>query len=98
MKIIRHTDANFSAKLREVTADSSLFDAGIDKSHNRQVWINSLQESVNDFRQLTELTKRTYDSMSDVPAWYPTQKLPCPYHWTDLLPIYERELAEHEKL
>jgi histidinol dehydrogenase len=31
MKIIRHTDANFSAKLREVTADSSLFDAGIEQ-------------------------------------------------------------------
>jgi histidinol dehydrogenase len=31
MKIIRHTDANFSAKLHEVTADSSLFDAGIEQ-------------------------------------------------------------------
>jgi hypothetical protein len=90
--------AKFYRDKLEAASGKALFDAGIDKSHNRQVWINSLQESVNDFRQLTELTKRTYDSMSDVPAWYPTQKLPCPYHWTDLLPIYERELAEHEKL
>src|SRR5271156_941409 len=30
MKVIRHTDANFAAKLREATAASSLFDAGIE--------------------------------------------------------------------
>ena len=30
MKIVRHTDKNFSAKLREVAADSSLFDAEIE--------------------------------------------------------------------
>ncbi len=31
MKIIRHTDKDFSAKLREVAADSSLFDTGIEQ-------------------------------------------------------------------
>ena len=31
MKVIRHTDANFAAKLREVTASSSLFDAEIEQ-------------------------------------------------------------------
>ncbi|MEI6074341.1 MAG: histidinol dehydrogenase [Verrucomicrobiota bacterium] len=30
MKIVRHTDRNFSARLREVAADSSLFDAQIE--------------------------------------------------------------------
>ncbi len=30
MKIVRHTDKNFSAKLREVAADTSLFDAEIE--------------------------------------------------------------------
>ena len=30
MKIVRHTDKNFSAKLRDVAADSSLFDAEIE--------------------------------------------------------------------
>jgi len=30
MKIVRHTDKNFAAKLREVAADSSLFDAEIE--------------------------------------------------------------------
>ena len=31
MKIIRHTDSNFAAKLREAAAGSSLFDAGIEQ-------------------------------------------------------------------
>ncbi len=31
MKIVRHTDANFAAQLREITAASSLFDAGIEQ-------------------------------------------------------------------
>jgi histidinol dehydrogenase len=31
MKIVRHTDANFSEKLRELTAPSSLFDPGIEQ-------------------------------------------------------------------
>ena len=31
MKIVRHTDKNFSVKLREVSADSSLFDAEIEQ-------------------------------------------------------------------
>ena len=31
MKIVRHTDANFAAKLRELTAPSSLFDPVIEQ-------------------------------------------------------------------
>jgi histidinol dehydrogenase len=31
MKIVRHTDKDFSAKIREVAADSSLFDAGVEQ-------------------------------------------------------------------
>ena len=31
MKIIRHTDANFAAQLRELTAPSSLFDPDIEQ-------------------------------------------------------------------
>jgi hypothetical protein len=52
-----------------------------------------LEASVVDFRRLTSLTHRTYESMSDVPAWNPTRDLPCPYHWSDVLPIYEQELS-----
>ena len=32
MKVIRHTDANFTERLREMTAASSLFDPAIEKS------------------------------------------------------------------
>jgi histidinol dehydrogenase len=31
MKVVRHTDANFAARLREITTASSLFDAGIER-------------------------------------------------------------------
>ncbi|HEY4983779.1 MAG TPA: histidinol dehydrogenase, partial [Verrucomicrobiae bacterium] len=31
MKVIRHSDANFQEKLRELTAPSSLFDPGIEQ-------------------------------------------------------------------
>jgi len=31
MKIVRHTDKNFTAKLRELSAGSSLFDATIEE-------------------------------------------------------------------
>jgi hypothetical protein len=72
-------------------------DAGIDATESRKTFFRALEASVNDFRQLTELTKRTYDSISDVPACYPTQELPCPYHWSDVLPLYERELAKYQK-
>jgi hypothetical protein len=88
--------AKFYRDKLEAASAKAKFDAGIDKLRNRELWTNALRESVNDFRQLTDLTHRTYESMSDVPAWFPTRKLPCPYHWTDLLPIYEKELAEQE--
>jgi hypothetical protein len=79
-------------KLKAVGA-RALFDTGIDPSENHSAWRRELRTSVDDFRQLTELTKRKYESLSDVPAWNPTNKLPCPYHWSDVLPIYERELS-----
>jgi hypothetical protein len=84
-------------KLKAVAA-KALFESGIDRPNNRRLWLDSLRRSVDDFRQLTTLTGRTYDSISDVPAWNPTQALPCPYHWSHLLPIYERELVEYEKI
>ncbi len=68
-------------------------EAGIDRNDNRRIWLRELRASVDDFRRLTELTNRTYGSLSDVPAWNPTRDLPCPYHWSDVLPIYERELS-----
>ena len=76
----------------------ALFDAGIDREKNRAAWLRELRASVSDFRKLTELTERTYESLSDVPAWHPTHVLPCPYHWSHVLTIFERESAQHEKV
>jgi hypothetical protein len=89
--------ARFHRDKVEAAVAKSLADAGIDKRENRDRWTASLRWSVDDFRQLTDLTKGTYDSLSDVPAWNPTRALPCPYHWSDLLPLYEKELAENNK-
>ncbi|MCE5307527.1 MAG: hypothetical protein LLG20_07780, partial [Acidobacteriales bacterium] len=52
--------------------------------------------SLDDYRNLTNLTRTTYESLSDVPAWYPVRFKPdiCPYHWTDILPYLEREQAQ----
>lgn len=90
--------AKFYRDKLEAAAAKALCDAGMDRSENRRKELDFLQESLSDFRQLTALTKRTYESMSDVPAWYPFPKLPCPYHWTDLLPFYEHEYAKEAKL
>jgi hypothetical protein len=60
-------------------------------------YLANLRASVEDFRALTAMTQRTYESLSDVPAWNPTPDLPCPYHWRDVLPLFEKELAEAER-
>jgi hypothetical protein len=59
---------------------------------------DELEVSLNEFRRLSELTARTYESISDVPMWYPMPELKkCPFHWTDILPYYEKEfdIARH---
>ena len=56
-------------------------DAGIDATGNRKTFLRDLEASVDDFRQLTDLTKLTYDSITDVPAQYLTQALPDSKTW-----------------
>lgn len=55
-----------------------------------------MEASLSGFRELTALTKETYDSLSDVPIWNPVRFKPdiCPYHWSDVLPYLEKELAQ----
>ena len=71
-------------------------EAGIDKVENHKTFLRELQASVDDYRLLTALTRRTYESISDVPAWNPTKFLPCPYHCSDIERLFEfeQELAE----
>ena len=82
----------FAAVVAKVRAD-----AGIDTAENHKAFLRELQASVDDFRLLTDLTKGTYESISDVPALNPTKAVPCPYHWSDLrrLFAFEEELAEN---
>jgi len=55
-----------------------------------------MEASLGSFRQLTALTKATYESLSDVPIWNPVRFKPdiCPYHWSDVLPFIEKEFAQ----
>src|SRR5690606_7137459 len=42
------------------------------------------------YRSLTALLE-SYDSLSDVPPWNPRRLEKAPYHWRDLVPLFERE-------
>lgn len=56
--------------------------------------VDALGASLQNYRQLTALTRTTYESMSDVPMWYPIRNLGvCPFHWSDMLPYFESEYA-----
>ena len=82
----------------EAAAAKVLFEAGTEKQKNAAACVKGLENSFVVFSELAGLTKKTYESLSDVPAWYPSLALPCPYHWTDILPIYAKELEDTKKI
>lgn len=86
--------ADFYHHKLQAAISKALVDAGVDVSKNTKACAKYLSASVNDFRCLTDLTRDTYESLSDVPAWIPVKSLPCPYHWSDVLPLFEDELAK----
>lgn len=51
-----------------------------------------LEASLSTYRQLAAKATGAYDSVSDVPAFNPAQLKKVPYHWNDLVPLFEREL------
>jgi hypothetical protein len=57
-----------------------------------EAFISTLRVSVDIYRKLVQLTSTTYESISDVPATTPERIPICPYHWSDILPLYEKEL------
>ena len=66
MKIVRHTDKNFSAKLREVAADSSLFDAEIElrtKSILHDVFLRG-DDAVLEFTEKFDGAKLTAEQLA----------------------------------
>lgn len=80
-------------KLQAAVAEA-LARADIDVQRNAAECLIHLKASLDDFRALVELTSQTYESLSDVPAWNPTKDLPCPYHWAQILPLFEQEYAQ----
>ena len=81
----------------EAAVAKALADSHLDEHANSAACLRALRESVEQYRKLTRLTTETYDSMTDVPAWDPVRDLPCPYHWSDLLPVFEKELVAMER-
>jgi hypothetical protein len=64
----------------------------------RDRFLELLDHSVVIFKELTGLMETSYESLSDVPAVNPVKLETCPYHWRDLLPIYQRESEIYRKL
>ncbi len=82
----------------QAAAAHTLFMNDRDPAANLGRCIDELEASLGEFRRLSEMTSRTYESISDVPMWYPIPELKkCPFHWTDILPYYEKEfdIARH---
>lgn len=69
------------------------------QDHNEEHLRNALpllEQSVTDFRELTELTDRTYrdaDGLQTSQRRIPVTGGPNTDHWRDLLPVYQKELA-----
>ena len=72
------------------------YENNIDTEKNKRKFLTHLENSVDTFRELTDLTTKTYESLSDVPAKHPAKLKTCPYHWRDILPIFEKELEIYE--
>jgi hypothetical protein len=59
-----------------------------------------LRQSVEDFKQLTELTETTYRTaagMQTSQRQIPVRGGPATNHWRDLLPVYQKELAVFDR-
>jgi hypothetical protein len=63
-----------------------------------------LAESLEHFRTLTDLTKDTYNfantmqhSQRKIPTTGGVDGKPAFFHWTQMLPLYEKELADFQK-
>lgn len=63
------------------------------RSARGQDFLSQLAASVATYRELAGLAAASYESLSDVPAWHPERLPQVPYHWRDILPGLERELA-----
>jgi hypothetical protein len=69
----------------------TLYEKNIKPVENKKKFLDHLELSLLAFRKITDLTSKSYESLSDVPAKHPEKLKMCPYHWRDILPIYEKE-------
>lgn len=74
-----------------------LLNEGTEIRKNKKLFLKYLEESVKDYRELCNTTLPLYKSMSDVPALHPVRLKKTPYHWSDLLILYEKELDLYRK-
>ncbi len=91
--------AFFALKLP--AAAGVLFQRGTTNDLDTRAVERGLQASVEAFAQLTKLTERTYHFANSMQTGH--RKIPFPgaangigtnYHWTHVLPLYEKELAD----
>jgi hypothetical protein len=74
-----------------------LFENNHEAVKNKKQFLSSLGLSLDAFRQLTQLGNEHYESLSDVPAKHPEKLEMCPYHWRDILPLYEKEYEIYKR-
>lgn len=74
----------------------TLYKAGINSVANSKRFLETLKRSVDIYQELTDLTTGFYESISDVPATHPVPIKKAPFHWKDILPLYEKEYAVYE--
>jgi len=77
MKIVRFTDKDFAARIREATSDSSLFDAEIEsrtKAILHDVFVRG-DDAVLDFTEKFDGAKLTADQLAVTQANYSTPRL-----------------------
>jgi len=69
----------------------TLYENNKDALQNKKKFIQQLRLSLEAFEELTNLGSLHYESLSDVPAKHPEKLEKCPYHWRDILKIYQKE-------
>ena len=75
----------------EAAAMLAAGDEKISGRKEKNAFLDKLRASVDTYRKLSDLTGKYYESISDVPAWTPDRIKKVPYHWRDILPVYQKE-------
>ncbi len=71
--------------------------AAPDTTTKPDAFLAPLERSLQTYRELATFLQSAYDSLSDVPPWHPARLEKVPYHWTDLVPLFERELMVYRQ-